>query len=132
MSKEYYVFSTLAADTAYAAYIEGGADMPIQDHERTILIRGGAGVATKHLVTPYGVMTKVSEEELALLKKNAVFQLHMDNKFITIQDKAHDAELVVTGEGLKRDNSSPITPEDFVEGEKGAKPVLKKPTTKKH
>jgi len=124
MSKEYYVFSTLSTDTAYTDYADGGGDMPVV--KSTITIKGGANVADKNLVTPMGVMTKVSEDQLASLKNNKVFQLHEQNGFIKITEKAYGVEEVVVGEGMaEKDASAPLTPADY-EDRNGPQPVVAK------
>lgn len=124
MSKEHYVFSTLSTDTAYTDYADGGGDMPVV--KSTITIKGGANVADKNLVTPMGVMTKVSEEELAALKNNKVFQLHEKNGYIKVMEKPYGIEEVVVGEGMKeKDASAPLTPSDY-EDSNGPQPVVAK------
>lgn len=109
---DYYVYSTLASPVSYNVFAKAGADMPVID--KSIVIAGGAGVATKNLVTPRGVMTKVSEEELTLLRQNTVFQLHEKNGFMNVEKKQADPE-VVAADMTGRDNSAPLVPEDFEE-----------------
>ena len=52
-----YVYSTVTASIAYTV------------GDKTIVIKGGANVADKHLWTPKGVATKVTREELEELRK---------------------------------------------------------------
>lgn len=124
MSKKAYVYSTLSADNIYAAYVPGGADLPMVDRERQVFIKGGSNVADKRLVTPRGVVTEVSSEELDALKENTVFQMHVANGYVTFSDHKEDPEKVIGAEGLEgRDASSPLEPGDFVADEAGAKPA---------
>jgi hypothetical protein len=123
MSKMKYVYSTLSADNIYGAYVKGGADLPMIDRERQVLIKGGSNVADKRLITPRGVVTEVSEDQLAALLENTVFQMHVENGYVTFSDHNEDPEKVIGAEGLEaRDASSPLEPGDFVADDAGAKP----------
>ena len=92
---EIYIYSTLSASVAYEA--DGG---------REILISGGANVPSKHFVTPQGVVTTVTEEDLAQLKKNRVFELHSKNGFIKWHGKKLEVEAVIA-EMQGADDSAP-------------------------
>lgn len=107
-----FVYSTLTADNEYVSYTKGASDMPRA--EQRVLIKGGAGVATKHLETPLGFVTEVSEDELTFLLKNPVFQLHVKNKFITYDGQKMDIEKVVS-DMASRDGSAPMVPQDIPE-----------------
>lgn len=115
---DYFVYSTLATDVIYQAYETGGADIPVATH--SVLIKGGAGVANQNIITPLGVMTKITEEQMAICESNNIFQLHRKNKFIVVRESQSEIETVVADmEG--RDNSAPLVPEDFTDTD-GAKP----------
>lgn len=114
-----YIYSTLAADTGYAVYAKTNSDLPIL--EKTIFIKGGAGVANKNIITPRGVMTEVSQEELALLQDHPVFKMHQENGYVSIDAKAHAVEKVVA-DMKGRDVSAPLVPEDYDPEAAGAKP----------
>ena len=113
----------------YQDYDENNSDLP--NPTNRVVIKGGAGVAGKNLVTPLGVVTVVDEAQMTLLQSNSVFQLHKKNGFINIQEKQSEIESVVA-DMVGRDNSAPLVPEDF-EDENGAKPQVteKKKTSKK-
>lgn len=119
MSKSFYIYSTLASDTAYTEWHEGGGD--IKTEGRSVTIKGGTGVANKHLITPLGTVTTVSDEELAFLEANPVFKKHKDGGYIRVSAKNEDPEKVVSGDMKSRDVSAPIVPEDFPENGKGVK-----------
>lgn len=110
MSKKHYIYSTLASDVSYTTYKDGGADLPVVEGQ--ILIAGGTGVAGKHLVTPQGVATPVSAENLARLRENEVFKLHEANGFIKVSDHKEDAE-IVAADMTTRDESAPLVDADF-------------------
>lgn len=107
-----YVYSTLSNDNEYRGYKPGGADM--QTVERHVLIKGGAGIANKNIITPRGVATEVTAEELEFLKGHESFKMHVENGFITFDNKKADAEEVAK-DMKKKDQSAPVTPEDYTE-----------------
>lgn len=105
-----YVFSTLTSDNRYTFYADGGADMKVAS--RDILVKGGHGIANDRLITPLGVATEVTAEEAAALKEHPLFKLHMENGFVTIQDKKADPEKVAADlQGA--DGSAPLTPAKY-------------------
>lgn len=113
-----YVFSTLSTDQDYTLWAKGGSDLPVSMGH--VLIKGGANVARKDLVTPYGVVTEVTEEQLKLLMSDDVFNRHKQRGFIRVEEVSADPEKVAADmEG--RDKSAPIVPNDFNEDD-AAKP----------
>lgn len=115
MSDNVYVYSTLAADTNYATWVDGGNG--ISRIEKNILIKGGSGVANKHLITPLGIATKITKEEAKLLKEHRLFKLHEKNGFVRIREDKVEPEVAVAEDMNSRDNSAPLVPEDFVNDE---------------
>lgn len=111
MSKKLYIFSTLASDVAYTNHEQGGADMPID--LPPVLIKGGAGVANDRIVTPRGVATTVTEEQVEYLRANKVFQLHEKNGFVMVSDTYADPD-IVAADMTGRDNSAPVVPQDNI------------------
>ena len=107
-----YVYSTATCDTAYGVWVKGGNDLPIRT--RAIIIKGGTGVANKHLITPYGVVTEVSEEDLTTLEQDEAFQRHLERGFIRVE-RAKAAPEKVAAEMTGRDEASPLVPQDFAE-----------------
>jgi hypothetical protein len=112
-----YVYSTA---TGASTYIEYAPDNDKNKGHavivRKVTIKGGHGVATKNLITPKGVMTKVTDEELEFLLKDANFQRHMKAGFMNYDKSKVDPEKKATNMA-KGDNSAPLTPDDFKEGE---------------
>jgi hypothetical protein len=110
-----FVYSTLTADNMYGPYNPGAADLPVRT--AIVLIKGGANVAgMKHLITPRGVCTVITEEELAICRQDPTFVLHEKNGFLAIESKQADADHVaanMTG----RDESAPLVPDDITPDE---------------
>ena len=105
-----YVYSTLTADNQYTAYSKGGDGQPLA--ERAVLIKGGSNVADPNtLLTPYGVPTKVTDDELEFLETIPAFRQHRDAGFLAVSKDKVEAEVVAADMTL-RDGSAPLTPED--------------------
>jgi len=84
-----YVCSKLASDNAYTTWHSGqkaANDMPRKD--RQVLIKGGSGVINKQLVTPYGVVTKITGEERELVTKSCpAFNRHVKAGYLKVLEK---------------------------------------------
>lgn len=106
-----YVYSTITNDTYYCEYFPSEKGAP-RNVKKKVLVKGGTGLATKHLVTPMGVVTNISDSDMDFLKSNAAFQRHMVAGFIKIDDKKVDPEVVAADMEIG-DGSSPIVPQDF-------------------
>ncbi len=114
-----YVYSTLTASTDYRVWMPSKNELPTAG--RSIVINGGTGIATKgatskDLITPYGIVTKVTDEELALLEADEAFQRHIERGFIRVERIKTDPEKVAANMA-SRDGSSPLVPQDFAENE---------------
>jgi hypothetical protein len=99
----------------YAKYRDsypGQVGPAVIEHE--ILINGKVGVANKHLITPRGAVTSVSDEDYDVLKDNYHFKEHIKEGHILVEKKQEDVEKVIT-KMKKRDKSAPIVPEDYQE-----------------
>lgn len=104
-----YVYSTMSADVAYTDWLPRTEGQHFDVPAKRVLIKGGHGVAGKHFITPRGVATQVTEEELALLEKNETFQRHMQAGFISVSDKKRNTE-VVSADMTTFDRSKDATP----------------------
>lgn len=110
----YYVYSTLTCDNIFAIYSPNTShDLPVI--EKSILIKGGHGVANKNLVTPQGVVTEVNDEDMALLEQDYHFRDQIKHGFIIVEKKLHTPEKIAKDMAL-RDGSSPKVPSDFEVG----------------
>lgn len=106
-----YIHSTASQTMVYPIYAEGK-----QNQARilkTIKIEGTANVANPTtLRTPTGCVTPISDEDLALLKKNSAFNRHVANHFMKVYDSQE-----FNNEGLqKRDGSAQIQDGEYAEG----------------
>lgn len=112
MAKKFYVFSTLSNDNVYANYAKapnGG----LSEVSEKIHIAGGANVIGKHLITPHGVMTEVTENQMNILNNNFLFKQHMKSGHIVVRDTKVDPEKAVKDGMEKTDGSAPVTPESL-------------------
>ncbi len=107
-----YVYSTLTCDNEYADYVKNGDQQSIA---HKVLIKGGHGVMNKNFMTPLGVVTEVSDEDMAFLMRNDHFKFHMDGGFIKVEKKKMETEKVAA-DMKRRDKSSPIVPSDYAPG----------------
>lgn len=107
-----YVYSTLTAGVDYATYKQLGDEKAPVVVEEVISIAGGTNVADKNLITPRGVATKVTPEQVEQLRQNQVFRLHEANGFVTISNKREDPENVAA-DLTTRDESAPLVDADF-------------------
>ena len=120
----YYVFSTGTCSGTYVEYqkvpdISENKSSPGYNRAiRKVTINGGHGVATKHLFTPKGVVTQVSDDDMQFLLGNSSFRRHVDAGFITYDKKKVDQEKKIQNMAQK-DGSAPLTPADFEKGENG-------------
>lgn len=107
-----YVYSTLSCDNLYNTYVPKSNDNQFNEVIRSILIKGGANVCNKYFVTNKGVVTQVSDEDLALLEKNPCFLEHKKNGFIVVDSKKEDPNEVSLNMSEK-DKSAPKIPKDY-------------------
>ena len=120
-----YVISSLSRDNTFAVYEKKSGNVLVI--KKSILIKGGAHVADKKtLVTPNGVPTEVSKEDLEILKENYAFKKFLERGFMKIMEsgskfKAQDESEKMT----EKDASAQITKEDY------KKKGKKAPRTKK-
>lgn len=115
-----YIYSTATSSTCFCFYDEKSPS-DIKRILKRVTVNGGAGVASKHLVTPKGVATTVSDEELALLESHPLFNKMVANKFLTVEGKEVNIDKVVKNMEEK-DRSAPKTPKDYQDvNYKGAK-----------
>ncbi len=99
-----YIYSTLTAPVCYTT--EAG----------DIVIAGGANVPDQNLLTPYGKVTKVTDEQYEALKKHYLFQLHEENGYIRADKNKVDADKAASDMN-GRDASAPDTEESLLTGD---------------
>ena len=118
----YHVYCTAANSTEYNKFNEHGP-RGINIVERTLLIKGGAGINQKHVRTPLGVHTIVSDEDMEWLKDDYHFKQKIKDGYIVVRKQNVDPEVVAADmvtrqwkNGQKTD-AFPVSPMDF-NGEK--------------
>lgn len=105
-----YVLSKLANTQVYTQYAKDVANN-INIVKEQVTIKGGADVTTKNLITPDGVVTQVTRDQLEILKANRDFQRHLETghiKYFEFEPKI-DKEV----DKMEKDNSKPLTPDDY-------------------
>lgn len=96
-----YIYSTLSADVVYST--DAGE----------VLVHGGANIPDKHLLTPYGKVTRVTDDEYAALERNHLFKTHKENGYITADKHKTDADHAAAAMN-GRDMSAPDTEESLI------------------
>jgi hypothetical protein len=120
-----FVYSTLTADQAYAVWEKGGGDLPRK--KAICLIKGGAGLANKNLITPRGVATHVTPAQLEALNQCDAYKRHKERGYIREDDKELSVEKVAD-DMASGDGSKPLTDGDFEAlGQKAPKSGKNKP-----
>lgn len=121
-----YITSTMSASVSYATYKQTAGGLSVIDKE--ITIEGGANVMSKKLLaTPNGVVTKVTDEELAILEQHPLFKLHKQNGFVRVSksDPQEDAITVNVKDMEKKDASAQRVDSDYTKRGKKAPKVNK-------
>lgn len=113
-----FVYSTLTNDQKYTMWETSPNGLPTPKAQ--VLIKGGANLANKQLITPRGVRTMITEQELEVLKQIHDFQVHMKNGFVVVSKEELDPVKVVADGMKQKDDSAPVTPESevFIQGDK--------------
>jgi hypothetical protein len=109
-----YIYSTLTSSQRYQTYTPSENGIPSAERP-SILIQGGTNVADKNFVTPRGVVTKVTADQVKELQQNKLFQTHVKNGYITIEDKEVEKDKVAA-DLTQRSPDAPLVPEDFKDG----------------
>ena len=106
------IISTLTTGQEYVNHVTLG-DGSVRP-AFAIKINGGNGLTNLNGILVQGAETEVTREQVEELKKNAVFNLHVRNGFVTIYDGKQDKE-VPLADLNQRDESAPFTPADVEE-----------------
>lgn len=114
-----YILSTMGCGVNYAIYGKTAGGLPVV--KREIVVNGGAGVINKALITPQGVVTKVSDEELELLESNPLFRMHKAGGYVKVQK----SEKTDTKDMTQKDASAQLVESDYTSKKKKAPKVAK-------
>lgn len=116
-----YITSTMSASVSYAIYGKTAGGLSVIKKE--IVIEGGANVMNKKLLaTPNGVVTKVTDEDLALLEEHPLFKIHKENGFVRVSksNPQEDVMKVDTGDMQDKDASAQRVDSDYTKKGKKA------------
>jgi hypothetical protein len=110
-----FICSKLASDQAYTTYLKGQNQQDIPRKDKQVLINGGTGVASKHLITPQGVVTCISSDQLEMLEANCEpFNDHVRLGFLKVLDYNPTPEVIAkVAADLAKDKSEQKTPADL-------------------
>jgi len=123
-----FIYSTLTCGNTFVIYAPKPDPRALSRITKRIEIHGGHGVNTlKGLVTPQGVVTKVTDEELELLQTSSSFRRQCDAGYLVVDNKKVDPAKKAVDMNPK-DESAPMTPKDFDKSEDGNEevPIYKK------
>lgn len=93
----------------YPVYDNVGERTPTASAKKRIVIKGGANVRNRYsLATPTGMVTEVTDDELAYLQKDPGFQYHVAKGFMKVMntDKLNVSDL------QPKDGCAQLTDED--------------------
>jgi hypothetical protein len=110
----FYVFSTLTASNEYALWEprkEGQRSGP-HVKKKSVTILGGSNVINKQFVTPRGVLTHVTPEDMKLLENNRTFKQHYERGFLVVAEKRGEPNEVAKSM-TKKDKSAQLEPADY-------------------
>lgn len=110
-----YIFSTATNNCTYVEYDYHNRKGNLPQIKRRVLVKGGANRADKRLITPNGVVTEVSDDDLAFLVSNAAFIRHQKAGFHRIESHRFETDAVVT-DMVSGDKARPLTPEEYRDG----------------
>lgn len=92
MAKQLFILSTLTNDQEFRLYNKSAPGRAPTD-KGAIIIKGKAGLPNKNLLTPRGVATPVTDEQVSLLEDMKVFQRLKANGWVTVlNDDPRDAD----------------------------------------
>ena len=106
-----YIYSTATADQKFNLFHElKKGDVPrVAGH---VVIRGGANVANKNLVTASGVATQITDKEYELLKKVSAYADMVESGFMHADAKKVEPEDAAKKHLKEKDGSAPLTAQD--------------------
>lgn len=108
-----YIVSYESAGVDFPKYINTRAGVDVQG---IVSIKGGAGVISKKgFDTPKGVITEVSDEDLAFLKTQYLFNEKVKHGSMEIVESEKKATEKVKKSTRKKDQGAQLTAKDFEE-----------------
>jgi hypothetical protein len=108
-----YIASTLTCDQKYSHFSRGADGFLTEIEGKSVLIKGGFGLATKNFVTPTGAtLTQVTDDQLASLEEHSQFRMHQEKGFVKIVKGSADGDKAASGMVLG-DKSQPLNPQMY-------------------
>ena len=107
-----FICSTATASLEIVQYDSNSG--PVPRVVRKVNLLGGANLPPKTLVTPRGVLTPVSAEDLGFLVSNTEFQRLKKAGFVEIVSGKTEEDVDAALAGMQsKDRCAPATPKDF-------------------
>lgn len=115
MSRGLFVVSTCSTPIKFARYIPHSLEknqLPQIDTAHQVIIQGGANLMNKHLFTPGGVATPISETDLTFLTADPQFMKKVAEGYFSVIGDNGDTERAAKDMKAK-DGTAPKTEADF-------------------
>lgn len=110
-----FIISTLTGSQKYPLW-NPGPDGSFPQILSYVMVHGGANLPPKTLVTPKGVVTEVSDDELERLEKVPQFCRHRERGYIMVEKKnpgPGPGADEIAADMEPKDSSAPRTDDDF-------------------
>jgi NAD kinase len=109
-----YIASTLTCNQKYACFHRGGDGFLTEIEDKSVLVKGGFGLANHNFVTPTGAtLTPVTDAQLAFLEQHSQFLEHQEKGFVKIIKSSNaDGDKAASGMTLG-DKSQPLNPQMY-------------------
>ena len=119
-----FIFSTMTCSNTFAVFAPKTDPTTLSTIMKRIHINGGHGLKNPDgMITPKGVVTKVTDEELQLLEGMLGFRQQVAAGFLVVDKKNTDAEKKAANMS-QHDKSAPLTPKDFEMGKDSSEDAL--------
>jgi hypothetical protein len=108
------IVSTMSTDVEYTFYKDGGGDLKVEEHEKAVLIKGGANVIDPITmqIQPF-ILTEISDTELDRLLEHPVFKIHLEHGGVRYYKSAVPSGEKVLDKMTLRDKSAPKRDQDL-------------------
>lgn len=118
-----HIFSTLSSPQIFTKWSTPSETGMLPTIEREVAVKGGAGIASKNLITPNGVHTAITQEDYDAICDLKHFKDFVESGHIRVERKEHDIDKMVSDMN-PRDPGGPITPADYETAAKdGSQPL---------
>jgi len=119
----YHIYSTLANSTQYINYARHNPGA-VNVVGKTVLIKGGSGIAREHMQTPLGVHTAIEDQDYEWLQNDPHFKEHLKRGYLVVRKGEVHPEKVAADMAVRQwvkdasgkvvpGDSFPVAPQDF-------------------